>query len=121
MNKLMAILAVGVVALCVMTLHPPVTVQAQTSSLPLGTFVLSTEPSFPCSQALNGSLFLAGMTCLDGTINCPNTQSIGITYGWSIPSGSITGTIVMFSGGNGKTPSEYADDNLAYASTYQTN
>jgi hypothetical protein len=61
------------------------------------------------------------MTCWDATITCPNTQSIGITYGWSFPSGSNFGTIVMFSGGPGTAPSEYADDIPAYAANYQTN
>jgi hypothetical protein len=76
---------------------------------------------FPCSNALNGSHFLPGMHCSDGTITCPSAQTIGITSGYSVPSGLIDGTIVLFSGGAGTSPSEYADDNLAYASAYQTN
>ena len=104
-------------------LSPAFRAQAQSNPLPLGTVVpnpLGILP-FPCSSALNGNHFLPGMTCWDAAITCPNTQSIGITYGYSFPSGSNLGTIVMFSGGAGTSPSEYADDNVAYATIYQTN
>jgi hypothetical protein len=60
------------------------------------------------------------MSCYNATIQCPNIDSIGITFGYSIPTGPLTGTIVMFSSGSGTSPTEYADENLAYASSCQS-
>jgi hypothetical protein len=47
------------------------------------------------------------MACLNATINCPNTDAIGLTFGWLNPAGIIAnvsaakGVIVMFNGGGG--------------------
>ena len=117
MNKIIPVLTMSILLVCMLTTRAA----AQSNSLPLGTLTVAPDP-VPCSTVLNGSLFLPGMSCYTATIsNCPNTQPIGITFGWKVPSGPVRGTIVMFSGSGGRMPSEYADDSLSYASTYATN
>ncbi|MGA8763180.1 MAG: hypothetical protein WB562_09975 [Candidatus Sulfotelmatobacter sp.] len=118
MKNIASILTLITVALCAIALSVPPEVHAQSSALPLGTVTVH-DPGFPCSTALNGTLFLPGMNCFHAAISCPNTDSIGIVFGYSVPSGTIQGTIVTFSSGSGTSPSEYADDNLAYLSAYQ--
>ncbi len=57
------------------------------------------------------------MMCWNATVNCPDTDSINAVFGYKVPPGP-SGTIVLFSGGPGLSPSEYADNNSSYAQDY---
>ena len=65
-------------------------------------------------------MFLQGMMCWNATVNCPNTDSINAVFGYKVPPQppKVKGTIVLFSGGPGTAPSEYADNNSNYAADY---
>jgi len=72
--------------------------EAQHAPLPLGAVKeisrLSTCPSD----------FLAGMTCFQAHVSCPNTANIGVTFGSEEPAGPPKGTIVLLEGGSGRNP-----------------
>jgi hypothetical protein len=95
------------------------TPSAHSQTLPLGTVTVFGDP-YGCPVAANGSGFMAGMNCMDATISCPNTANIGITFGYIAPANPL-GTIVLFSGGAGTSPTENGDNNPAFAPTYATN
>jgi hypothetical protein len=120
MKRIAWISALIAVALCAVSLRVPQGVHAQSNTLPLGSIAVS-NVLFPCTSAINGSSFPSGMTCRTAVISCPNTDGIPITYGWSVPSGPIQGTVVLFSSGSGMSPTENADDIAAFALSYQSN
>ena len=60
---------------------------------------------------------MSGMNCMDATISCPNTADIDITFGFEGPT-NPRGTIVMFSGGPGTSPTENGDNNPAFGPSY---
>ncbi len=83
-----------------------------------GVLTLNGNDPFPCSSAVNGSKFYAGMNCLQATISqCPGVEDINITFGWTGPAAPV-GTIVFFSGDGGVAPTESGDDIPAYAPIY---
>jgi len=90
---------------CAFPLH------AQRAPLPLGT--INKKAVNQLASCPTG--YYAGMTCYQGKVeNCPNTVSLGFTYGYENPVGGILGTIVMFEGGGGTTPYK----NAAFAQKY---
>jgi|ERR1700722_11652263 hypothetical protein len=48
--------------------------------------------------------YYPGATCYEATVSCPNTADIGVTYGYTSPSGIQRGTIMLFNGGAGMRP-----------------
>jgi len=77
-------------------------------ALSTGTLTTTSSP-YLCTHAPNGSMFYSGMSCVNATISCPNTADINLVFGYTGPS-SPQGTIVLFPGGSGITPSESGDD-----------
>jgi hypothetical protein len=88
-------------------------------ALPLGSIAVS-KAIVPCSAVANNGKFYTGMLCQQAFITCPNAAQIGLTYGWTGPT-NPQGTIVMFSGGSGTSPTEQGDDILTYAANYISN
>lgn len=86
---------------------PPTQPPAPTP-LPLGTVSTTGNATYTCPAGWysynNGA---TPMTCLNATISCPNTEDIGLTFGWLNPTGIIAnvtaakGVIVLFNGGGG--------------------
>lgn len=84
---------------------------AQRAPLQLGSIHKRSVTQLPACPAG----FFPGMTCFDGQVeSCPNTSTLGFTYGYVNPIGEILGTIVMFEGGGGTIPYE----NPAFAQKY---
>jgi hypothetical protein len=90
---------------------------AHAQSLPLGTITVSGNDPYPCTAARNGRNFYPGMSCFDATVSCPNTANINLTFGAAGPA-DPQGTVVLFSGGDGTSPTEYGDNILADAASY---
>jgi hypothetical protein len=62
--------------------------------------------------------YYPGMTCFRGQVdNCPNTGSLGFTYGYQDPQGETLGTVVFLEGGGGTS----AYDDPTYAQKYLQN
>jgi hypothetical protein len=83
-------------------------VHAQRAPLPLGTVTEVTQVSCPIN-------FVAGMTCFQAQMSCPDTDNIGFTYGFEDPPGIEKGTIVFLEGGSGTIDSssvDYSEDYL---------
>lgn len=82
---------------------PATQAHAQRAPLPLGTVNgVNQLPSCP-------SGFFAGMTCFHAQMNCPNTFSVGFTYGFEDPGATPIGTIAFLEGGSGKDATGSAD------------
>jgi hypothetical protein len=91
---------------------------AQAQAMPLGNLTLIVPDPYSCTSARNSADFLPNMSCLDAQVsNCPGAATLNLTFGWVEPA-SPTGTIVLFSGGNGTAPTEDDDDNIAFANSY---
>jgi hypothetical protein len=70
-------------------------VSAQSPRLPLG--VVTHADKLPaCPQG-----YYPGAICYQATVTCPNTVDIPVTYGYTNPSGTSRGTILLLNGGDG--------------------
>jgi hypothetical protein len=118
-TKVLIVPALAVIALCMFSI--PTFAQG---SLPLGSMA---TPQFlgPCSQANSWYYYTNNnttypMTCQTAVMTCPNTQQIGLTYGYLSPVGVLAnftqkqpnGVVVILNGGNG-TLSDLGDFALA--------
>ncbi len=85
------------------------------SSIPLGSVTGVSDP-ITCSSV--NSAFYEGMNCYGATVSCPNTDDIGVTFGYIGPTGGggSNGTIVFFAGSDGTSP--YMDGGHYYAGAY---
>src|SRR5271166_1810401 len=90
----------SVIALVLLAMLSTVPVSAQKAPLPLGTIdphAIHKLHSCPVG-------YYVGMSCFSGQVeNCPNTATIGFTYGVESFGGSNAGTVVFLVGGGGQT------------------
>jgi hypothetical protein len=66
-----------------------------------------------------------GVTCLHKTISCPSTSGVtlndlGITLAYNTPSGTVKGTIVLFTDLGGTVPDDFPGQEETYAGYYFT-
>jgi hypothetical protein len=89
------------------------------AQIPLGS--VSVRVSDPVSCGTVNSSFYNGMQCRSTTVSCPNTDDIGVTFGYIGPTvrSSPLGTVVFFAGSDGTSP--YIDGGLYYAGQYVSN
>jgi hypothetical protein len=57
------------------------------------------------------------MMCQNATVSCSGAADLNLTYGWISPL-NPQGTVVLFSGGNGTSPTEDGDNIPLYAPNY---
>jgi hypothetical protein len=98
MNKAATLSVAGL--LLVMLLRSPAS--SQTAPLPT---VSVTKVGIPYSCP-TGVGWVPGMTCQNATMSaCGGMQPLNFVYGYVVPTGTLNGTIVLFSGGAGTMPS----------------
>jgi hypothetical protein len=90
------------------------------SSTPLPTGTVTVDLSTPTCPTSAG--WLSGVTCKHAFVTCPESNgsaSLGITYGYKTPgSGTINGTIVIFSHSGGITPEAFPGSEGTIAGAY---
>lgn len=90
---------------------PPPTSTTPTP-LPLGTVTIPTAPPAVCATG-----YLVGAECTLAQVTCPNTASIGVSFGITQPTGPVSGTVFLFSSGHGRKPyTDGVDSPDAYVS-----
>ncbi len=82
-----------------------------------------TVSNIQIQQSCPGSGWLQGMTCYHALMTCSGSgiDQLGFYYGYTLPSGTNLGTVVLLSGWGGTQPSTTQGGELPAAQAYQQN